>query len=219
MDRSITLTDHLLDYIHQYGVREHAVLAQCRQDTQTQEDYAVMQISPEQGAFMAMLIKLTQARKCLEVGVFTGYSTLNAALALPQEGKVYACELSPAYLAKAQAYWKAAEVDHKIKALAGPAKDSLRRLRDTDNGTFDFAFIDANKDDYDLYYEACLTLMRQGGLIAIDNVLWGGAVIDPADQSENTIAIRTLNEKIAQDSRVDICLTGIGDGIFLCRKR
>ena len=218
MDRSITLTDHVLDYIHQFGVREHQILAQCREDTQAQEDFAVMQISPEQGAFMAMLIKLIRAKKCLEVGVFTGYSALNAALALPDEGTVVACELSPTYLAKAETYWQAAKVAHKIKAHRGPAAETLRRLIETDADSFDFAFIDANKEDYDTYYEQCLTLMKPGGLIAIDNVLWGGAVTDITDQSESTVAIRTLNAKIATDPRVDICLAGIGDGIFLCRK-
>jgi len=219
MDRSITLTDNVLDYIHQFGVREHESLAQCRQDTQAHEDFAVMQISPEQGAFMAMLIKLISAQKCLEVGVFTGYSTLNAALALPDDGKVVACELSADYLAKAETYWRKAGVAHKIDSHLGPATDSLRRLIDTQADTFDFAFIDANKEDYDSYYEDCLSLVRPGGLIAIDNVLWGGAVVDKTDDSESTVAIRTLNEKISTDSRVDICLAGIGDGIFLCRKR
>lgn len=219
MDRSIPLTDHLLDYIRQIGVREHEILAQCRRETQAQEDLAVMQISPEQGAFMAMLIKLTSAKKCLEVGVFTGYSTLNAALAVPDDGKVVALELSAEYLAKAQSYWTQAGAAQKIEPHLGPALDSLRRLTVAEADTFDFAFIDANKDDYDAYYEASLTLMKSGGLIAIDNVLWGGAVADMADQDDSTIAIRRLNEKIADDSRVDICLAGIGDGLFLCRKR
>jgi len=219
MDRSITLTDNVLDYIQQFGVREHESLAQCRRDTQAQEDFAIMQISPEQGAFMAMLIKLVSAKKCLEVGVFTGYSTLNAALTVPDDGKVVACELSPTYLAKAESYWQQAGVAHKIETHLGPATDSLRKLIDSQKETFDFAFIDANKEDYDSYYEHCLSLVRSGGLIAIDNVLWSGAVVDETDQSESTVAIRTLNEKVSTDSRVDICLTGIGDGIFLCRKR
>ena len=219
MDRSITVNDQILDYVHEFGVREHGVLAKCRAETHATQEYAVMQISPEQGAFLALLIKLMRAKHCLEIGVFTGYSTLNAALALPEDGTVVACELEASYLSIAKTYWDEAGVTGKIDARLGSADKTLRELmNDKSQPAFDFAFIDADKTNYDTYYESALALLRPGGLIAIDNVLWSGDVVNPNDRSADTEAIRAINRKISTDKRVDICLAPFADGIFLCRK-
>ena len=220
MDRSIALNDQILDYVHDVGVREHAILAKCREETHATQERSVMQISPEQGAFLALLIKLMNAKHCLEIGVFTGYSALNAALALPEDGIVVACELEASYLSIAQTYWEEAGVTDKIEARLGPANETLRKLmNDQSQPVFDFAFIDADKTNYDTYYESALTLLRPGGLIAVDNVLWSGDVVNRDDTSPDTTAIRAINRKISTDSRVDICLVPFADGISLCRKR
>ncbi len=221
MKRSITLSDSLLDYIHHIGTREHPVLAQCREETAALGPQAIMQISAEQGAFMAMLVRLIEARQTLEIGTFTGYSALAIALALPHDGRLIACDIDPDRMKMASRYWQEAGVADKIDAKIGPAVDTLQTLIDEEAGKtmFDFAFIDADKTNYDSYYEYCLKLVRAGGLIAIDNVLWSGSVIDPDDTSDDTVAIRLLNNKIAEDERVDIALVPIGDGVTLCRKR
>ncbi len=221
MDRSIALTDNVLDYIARVGVREHSILAKCREETAASQELSIMQISPEQGAFMAMLVRLLGATHTLEVGVFTGYSSLAVALALPEDGRVTACDVSADFVGIAQGYWTEAGVADKIEALVGPAQETLGALVEKHKGQtpYDFAFIDADKTGYDGYYEYALELLRPGGLIAIDNVLWSGAVADPTDTSENTQALRTLNAKIAVDERVDIALAPIGDGVFLARKR
>lgn len=220
MRHTLTLTPPLLDYIQQIGLREHPILTRCRHETATLGDNAIMQISPEQGAFMQMLIRLTHARKTLEIGTFTGYSALATALALPEDGQLFALDLSEDYLTQARTYWSAADMGHKIISCPGPAVQTLDTLiADGQSSTFDFAFIDADKPNYDNYYERALTLLHSGGLIAIDNVLWNGAVADPSKTDDATTAIRTLNAKIHSDERVTIVLVPISDGLFLCQKR
>ena len=191
MNRSITLSDGILDYIHRVGTRENPVLAQCREETAALGRQSIMQISAEQGAFMAMLVRLIGAKQTLEIGTFTGYSALAVALALPQDGRLIACDIDPDRMKMAGGYWKEAGVAGKIDAKIGPAVDTLQTLVDEYAGKtmFDFAFIDADKTNYDSYYEYCLKLVRAGGLIAIDNVLWSGSVIDP-----ETIVYNHLNQ-------------------------
>ena len=179
-----------------------------------------MQIAPDQGQLFGLLIQLLQAKKALEIGVFTGYSSLCVALALPDDGKLVACDISEEYTSVARRYWKEAGVAHKIDLEIGPAADTLRRLLDEgQEGTFDFAFIDADKTGYDTYYELALRLLRRGGLIALDNVLFHGGLIDPAVQDNDTVALRELNRKLLADERVTISMLSISDGITLALKR
>jgi caffeoyl-CoA O-methyltransferase len=181
---------------------------------------ARMQISPEQGQLMGLLVELLGARRALEIGVFTGYSSTAVALALPPDGRLVACDLSQEWTNVARRYWREAGVESKIDLRLGPALASLDALvRDGQAGSFDFAFIDADKTSYGDYYERCLILLRAGGLLAVDNALWSGAVADPSDQRENTRAIRALNAKVSADERVSASLVPIGDGLFLARKR
>jgi caffeoyl-CoA O-methyltransferase len=212
---TLNLTDALRSYVWQVGVREPDVLRRLREETASLP-MAQMQISPEQGAFMAMLVRLIDARRCLEVGTFTGYSSTAVALALPDDGRITCCDVSVEWTDVARRYWADAGVADKIDLRLGPAIETLQGLEE---GSFDFAFIDADKPSYDAYYERALRLVRRGGLIAIDNVLWGGRVIDESDQSEQTLVIRRLNEKIATDERVDQVLLPIGDGLTLARVR
>jgi caffeoyl-CoA O-methyltransferase len=214
------MTDNLLDYIGAVGVREHRVLIKCRTETAAMGQMSVMQISPEQGAFMAMLARVIGAKRCLEIGTFTGYSALAVALALPDDGHVDACDISEDFMARARAYWKAADVAQKITGHVGPAVATLDQfLKKGRAGTYDFAFIDADKVSYDAYYERALMLVRRGGLIAIDNVLWSGKVADTNDVSLDTAALRAINAKINGDERVDMALVPISDGVMLARKR
>jgi predicted O-methyltransferase YrrM len=179
-----------------------------------------MQIAPEQGQFMALLVQLMGAKKTLEVGVFTGYSTLVVALALPPQGKVVACEVNQEYAAIACRCWQQAGVADKIDLHVAPAQETLAQLlRDGQAATFDFAFIDADKSNYDSYYEQALQLVRPGGLIAIDNVLWSGRVANPQVQDNRTKKIRALNQKLHQDRRISLSLVPIGDGLALAWKR
>jgi caffeoyl-CoA O-methyltransferase len=179
-----------------------------------------MQISPEQGQFMRLLIQLIGAKKTLEVGVFTGYSSLSVALALPADGKIIACDVSEEFTAIARRYWQEARVAEKIDLRLAPALETLDELLATGQAkTFDFAFIDADKENYDAYYERSLQLIRPGGLIAIDNVLWSGRIADPHIQDESTQAIRALNQKLRNDERVTLSLIPIGDGLTLALKR
>jgi predicted O-methyltransferase YrrM len=181
---------------------------------------ARMQIGPDQGAFLALLIHLTGARRALEVGTFTGYSALAIASALPEEGKLITCDVSEEWTAVARRYWEEAGVSGRIELRLGPAAETLARLLGEGGaGAFDFAFIDADKPSYDAYYEACLELVRPGGLIAVDNALWSGAVADPAVTDPETAALRALNAKVRDDPRVEACLLTVGDGVFLARKR
>ena len=220
MSRStLNMTDSIFDYLAEVGLRDHPVLAKCRSETATME-MGMMQISPEQGAFMQMLVRIMGAKRCLEVGVFTGYSSLAVALALPDDGHVTSLDVSEEWTSKGQAYWKEAGVADKIDLRIAPAADSLAELiKDGQSGSYDFAFIDADKTGYDTYYEGCLTLLRPGGLIAIDNVLWSGSVADPSNTSDDTIALRALNKKVQADSRVDMGLLPVGDGLMLALKR
>ena len=174
-----------------------------------------MQIAPEQGAFMTILTRLLDARFAVEVGTFTGYSALAVALALPRDGKIVCCDVSEEWTAIARRYWKKAGVDRKMDLRLGPAVETLRALK----GKFDFVFIDADKPNYGKYYERCLQLLRKGGLIAVDNTLWGGSVINPQKQGESTRALRIFNKRLARDKRVDIALVPIGDGLTLAVKR
>lgn len=178
-----------------------------------------MQIAPEQGQFMALLVQLMGAKKTLDVGVFTGYSSLVVALALPTDGKVVACEVNQEYAAIARHWWQKAGVADKIDLHIAPAGETLNQLLTAKQaGTFDFAFIDANKSNYDNYYEQALQLVRSGGLIAIDNVLWSGRVADPQVQDNRTNKIRALNQKLHQDLRITVSIVPIGDGLTLARK-
>lgn len=218
MSRQITLTGPLQDYIRRLGMREDADLAALRQET-AEHAYAQMQISPEQGHFMAILVRLLGARKCLEVGVFTGYSAMIVAKAMGRGGKVVALDVSEEFTAIARRHWTQAGVSDQIDLRLKPAADSLKAmLAAKEEGSFDFAFIDADKNNYDTYYEYALKLVRRGGLIAIDNVLWSGAVVDAADKSADTLAIRALNKKIHADTRVDATLLPVGDGLTLALK-
>jgi caffeoyl-CoA O-methyltransferase len=215
--RSIQVTDKLADYIREVSLREPQVLRRLREETATIKG-AGMQISPEQGQFMALLARLIGTQRYLEVGTFTGYSALVMALALPDQGRVVACDVSREWTDMGQRYWRQAGVAHKIDLRLAPARETLDRLV-AERATFDFAFIDADKENYDGYYERALKLVRRGGVIAIDNVLWGGSVIDPAKTDADTDAIRALNRKLAQDERIDLSLLPIGDGLTLAMPR
>jgi caffeoyl-CoA O-methyltransferase len=216
--RTLDLDDTLYDYILANSLREHPAQVALREATRT-HPHAGMQISPEQGALMAMLVKLIGARNTIEIGVFTGYSALTVALSLPADGRVLACDISDEYTRVGKPFWEQAGVAGKIDLRLGPARDTLdKRLAEGAAGHYDFAFIDADKTGYDDYYERCLELLRTGGLIAIDNVLWSGSVAKPAG-SDDTRALQALNRKIHKDERVDLAMLPIGDGLTLARKR
>lgn len=209
----------MYDYLLQVSLREHPVLTELRQVT-AQHAMGQMQIAPEQGQFMALLVQLMGVRRALEVGVFTGYSALAVALALPNGGQLIACDVSEEYTAIAQQYWQKAGVANKIDLRLAPATETLQHLIDAgQSNTFDFAFIDADKSNYDTYYEQALQLVRAGGVIAIDNVLWYGRVADATVNDNRTEKIRALNQKLHQDDRIDLSLLPIGDGVTLARKR
>lgn len=218
-NRPIRLTDALHDYLLDVSLRESDVQKRLRAETSGIRG-ARMQISPEQGQFMGLLIELIGARHTIEVGTYTGYSALAVALALPENGKVVACDISEEWTSVGRRYWKEAGVEHKIDLRLAPATETLDGLlKGGEAGRFDFIFIDADKESYDGYYERGLELLRAGGLIAIDNVLWGGAVIDEADRTEDTRAIRALNRKLENDRRVTVSMLAMGDGLTLARKR
>jgi predicted O-methyltransferase YrrM len=218
-NRTIDLTERLYDYLLKVSVREPPLLAELREET-AKLPLAIMQISPEQGQFMALLVELIGARRAIEVGTFTGYSALCVALALPPRGKLIACDISDEFTSVGRPYWARAGVAGKIDLRLGPALETLRGLlAEGAAGSFDFAFIDADKKEYDGYYEAILKLLRPGGLMAIDNVLWGGAVADSRKRDADTVAIRALNKKLRDDERVSLSLLPIGDGLTLARKR
>jgi predicted O-methyltransferase YrrM len=218
-NHTLGLDDRLLTYLRSVSVREPEILAQLRAETAT-HPMAQMQIAPEQGQLMALLVQVIGARKTLEVGVFTGYSSLVVALALPTDGQVVACDVSEEFTAIARRYWEKAGVANKIQLHIAPAVDTLDRLlAEGQANSFDFAFIDADKSNYDRYYERALQLVRVGGLIAIDNVLWSGAVADPSINDTRTEAIRALNQKLHQDPRITLSLVPIADGLTLAIKR
>ncbi len=217
--RTLNLDDRLYEYLQRSSLREPEVLACLRAETMCLP-MAVMQISPEQGQFMGLLVQLLGARRCLEVGTFTGYSALACALVLPRDGELVALDISQEWTAIGRRYWAEAGVLDRIHLKLGPASDSLRQLRrDGGDGTFDFMFIDADKTGYADYVEQGFHLVRSGGLIAIDNVLWSGLVADPAVADADTAALRSLNEQLLRDPRFDLSMVPIGDGLTLLRKR
>ncbi|HYD96651.1 MAG TPA: class I SAM-dependent methyltransferase [Noviherbaspirillum sp.] len=217
-DRTLTLDDSLYRYLLDASLREHPVLAQLRNANQG-HPLARMQIAPEQGQFMQLLVKLLAARRAIEIGTFTGYSALAVALALPEDGRLIACDISREYTDIGRAHWEKAGVAHKIDLRLAPAIDTLDALiGEGQAGSFDFAFIDADKTGYDAYYERCLTLLRAGGLVVVDNVLWSGRVAQPA-ADDDTAALQDFNRKLRADGRIDLSLLPLGDGLTLARKR
>jgi len=217
--KTLTLDESLYTYLLQQSLREPTSLARLRQETASQP-LAQMQIAPEQGQFMALLVRLMGAKRTLEVGVFTGYSALAVALALPPEGKMVACDISAEYTAIARRHWQQAGVADKIDLRLAPALDTLEQLlQQGAAASFDFAFIDADKRNYLAYYERSLQLVRPGGLIAIDNVLWSGRVADETVQDAQTQAIRALNQTLYSDERVELSMVPIADGLTLALKR
>lgn len=218
-NRTLNLDDRLYDYLLSTSLRENDIMKALRRETAGLA-MSNMQISPEQAQFMALLVGLMGARKVIEVGTFTGYSTLAVASALPADGLLIACDVSDEWTSMGRRYWAEAGVDDRIDLRLAPALETLTTLIEVGQvGSFDMAFIDADKENYQSYYECCLQLLRPGGLIMIDNVLWGGSVADPAKNSPETEAIRALNEAVYRDERVEISLLPLGDGLTLARKR
>ncbi len=217
--RYIDNGSEIYDYLLGASSREDGLKKALRVETSALPD-SRMQITPEQGQFMALLVKLTGAKLAIEIGTFTGYSALCVAEALPEEGCLIACDISEEWTRIGRRYWEKAGVAGRIDLRIAPAADTLDALVESDVvGKVDFAFIDADKANYDRYYESCLKLMRVGGLIVLDNALWGGQVADASIQDEDTRAIRAMNEKLRDDSRVDVSLLPVGDGVYLARKR
>lgn len=218
--RTLTVDDTLHDYVIAHGVREHPELAALRVATAS-HPRAGMQISPEQGQLMQLLVQLLGARRTIEIGVFTGYSALAVALALPDDGRVLACDISDEYTRVGRPYWQRAGVEHRIELVLEPALNTLdARLAAGHAGRYDFAFIDADKANYAQYFERCLKLVRTGGLIALDNTLWSGRVAHTADAGDaDTLALQQLNHALHADARIDVALLPLGDGLTLARKR
>jgi predicted O-methyltransferase YrrM len=217
MTRQIPPTAALEDYVWSH-TRESALARRLREET-ARLPQAGMQIGPDQAAFLALLARSIGARRALEIGTFTGYSALAVAAALPPDGRLVCCDVNAEWTAIARRYWAQAGLAERIELRLAPALDTLAALRAEHAEPFDFAFIDADKASYDAYYEACLALLRPGGLIALDNVLWSGRVADPAQTDADTVALRALNAKIRDDARVDASLLSLGDGVMLVRKR
>jgi predicted O-methyltransferase YrrM len=213
--RTLDLTDDLIAYVRRIGVREHPALARLRERTAPMP-MSQMQIGSDQGALMALLVRLTGAKRIIEIGTFTGYSSTAMALALPSDGRITCLDVSEEWTNVAREAWTDAGVAEKVDLRLAPATETLATL---DDDSFDMAFIDADKPNYDAYYEGCLRVVRPGGLIMIDNVLWSGEVAQAGDVSENAQIMRTLNEKVAADERVDHVLVPIGDGLTLARVR
>jgi predicted O-methyltransferase YrrM len=215
----LPVTPDLAEYIRDVSLREPDVLRRLREETAS-HPMVSMQISPEQGQFMALLVALLNARRTLEIGVFTGYSSLAVALALPEDGRIIACDVSDEFTSIARRYWREAGVERKIDLRLRPAVQTLDDLIALgQGGGFDFAFIDADKANYANYYERCLTLLRPGGLIAVDNVLWSGKVMDPSVDDEDTRAIRAFNLKLKNDDRIWLSMLPIRDGVTLACKK
>jgi predicted O-methyltransferase YrrM len=218
-NRSIPLTDSLYDYLIDVSLREPPVLRALRDETLRMSQRS-MQIAPEQGQFMALLARLAGARRCIEVGVFTGYSSLVTALALPDDGRIVACDVSEEWTSIARRHWRAAGVEHKIELRLAPALETLDALLAAgERGSYDLAFVDADKTGYLAYYHRCLELLRPGGLVLFDNTLWSGRVADPEVGDGDTVALRHFNECLHRDERIDLSLVPIGDGLTLARKR
>ena len=216
-NKTLCITEELYEYLLSVSLREPDILRELRHET-AQDENAHMQISPEQGQFMALLVKLLGARRTLEIGVYTGYSSLCIGLALPEGGRIFACDVNPEWTDTAKRYWRKAGMQDRIELHLGPAQQTLEGFIAKGNESFDFAFIDADKKNYDMYYEYCLQLVRPGGLIAIDNMLWKGAVADTAINDDDTAAIRALNRKMQADPRVETSLVPIADGLALARR-
>jgi predicted O-methyltransferase YrrM len=212
--RHLEISDALYDYVVAMGTRETREQRELRAET-ARLPMGGMQIGADQGALLQALVRILRAKRCIEIGTFTGYSALSVALALPEDGKIVCCDVSEEWTSIARRYWKKAGVEAKIDLRIAPGLETLAKLK----GKYDFAFIDADKPSYWRYYERCLELLREGGLVAVDNTLWGGSVIQRGDRSESTVALREFNERVAQDRRVDIALVPIGDGLTLAVKR
>ena len=219
MSRNVQVTDTLYRYITEHSLREPEVLRELREET-ARLPHAGMQIGPEQGQFMALLARLIGARHCLEIGVFTGYSSLAVALALPIGGNIVACDVSEEWTSIARRYWRKAGVEARIDLRLGPAVETLDKLLEAGGAEgYDFAFIDADKGAYLAYYERCMKLLRPGGLILVDNTLWSGEVANPANEKPDTVALRAFNEALHHDERIDLALLPVGDGVTMARKR
>jgi caffeoyl-CoA O-methyltransferase len=217
-NRTLSIDDRTYDYLCDVSVKEPELLHQLRIET-AQMDYAVMQISPEQGQFMSLLIKLMGAKRAIEIGTFTGYSSICIASAMAENGELICCDISPQWTRVAEKYWALAELENNIKLFSQPAELTLQKLLDDGaEKTFDFIFIDADKQNYITYYEMALRLLRKGGMIAVDNTLWSGAVADPENTEPGTRAIRRFNTMVKQDDRVSMSLVTIGDGLTLILK-
>lgn len=217
--KSIELTDELYRYLLRVSVREAPLLQRLREETASLP-LARMQIAPEQGQFMALLVKLIAARRIIEIGVFTGYSSLCLAQAMAAGGRLIACDINEEWTAVARRYWREAGLEDRIELILGAAAETLERVRrEHGEGSFDMAFIDADKTNYDTYYELTLQLLRRGGLLLIDNVLWSGRVADPHADDDDTRALRALNAKLHDDVRIDLSLLPLADGLTLAIKR
>jgi len=218
LNKFTPLTDSLYEYLLAHSLRETDVLSRLREETR-HLDMAMMQISPEQGQFFSLLTKLLNVRRAIEVGVFTGYSSLSVAMSLPPDGQLVACDINKQCTDIAKRYWRQAGVQDKIQLRLGPALDTLQELLDSgEESQFDFAFIDADKTNYRHYYEKCLSLIKPGGVIVIDNVLWGGAVVDKEDTSADTQAIREFNAFIHTDPRIELSMLSVADGLSIIRR-
>jgi caffeoyl-CoA O-methyltransferase len=212
--RAPLLPQKVSQYMEEHAVREAPVLRELRKATASVK-WSGMQIGADQGNLMALLVKLMGAKRCLEIGTYTGYSALAVALALPKDGKIVCCDISEEWTNVGKPFWKKAGVDHKIDLRIGPALETLKKLK----GPFDFVFIDADKGNYLNYYERCLKLVRRGGLIAVDNVLWSGEVANEKAQDDMTVALRRFNDAVHKDERVDLAMLSVGDGVTLALKR
>lgn len=212
--RAPFLPEAISRYIAEHAVREPQVLRELRRATASVK-WSGMQIGADQGNLMALLVKLMGAKRCLEIGTYTGYSALAVALALPKDGKIICCDISEEFTRVGRPFWKKAKVEKKIDLRIGPALETLKQLK----GPFDFVFIDADKGNYLNYYERCLKLVRRGGLIMVDNVLWSGEVANAAARDDMTVALRGFNDRVHRDERVDLVMLSVGDGITLARKR
>ena len=218
MNKTFGLPDAVYSYLLSESLREPEILHKLRDET-AKDPMARMQIAPEQGQFMSLLAQLMGAKKCIEIGVYTGYSSLCVALSLPPDGKITACDLSGEWTRIARRYWQEAGVAHKIELRLAPALDTLDALlAENQAGTYDFAFIDADKENYHAYYEYCLKLLRRGGLIAIDNTLWSGRVAEPDNHEADTVALREFNRKLHHDQRIALSLLPVADGLTLVLK-
>lgn len=217
-NRTLSIDDRTYDYLCDVSINESELLHQLREET-AQLEYSVMQISPEQGQFMSLLIKLMGVKRAIEIGTFTGYSSICVATAMPEDGKLICCDISPQWTSIAEKYWALAKLEEKIDLYTQPAQQTLQMLLDDGaENSFDFIFIDADKQNYITYYEMALRLLRKGGIIAVDNTLWSGAVADPDNIEPGTRAIRRFNDMVKEDKRVSTSLLTIGDGLTLILK-